>query len=519
MGIILENSFWYGCGLAAAVVSLLLLRWFPPPRLHELFPSLQYSSLTVPWELVGWFMVAAYWGSNVAAILSPPGSKLLTAIRLAIINLTPLFLGGQTNKIADRLGLRLRAYRLAHLAFGTAATAEFLVHFSSKLAAPHTSSQRISGIIAAVLLIMICTPPLLGQVLTTTKVLRFLVRFLPFGRPLRRLLDRPVPGRMRSWGRHGHVLLSISFLGVLSWHLVTAKVPILSFTWVMVFVTGFLGLVSTWLFLQLRGSEVPRIEHVGRMTRLLVTARKDALLPGMYVYLRERGGSIRVPIAWWDPNAGSRNPDADYSVKTSALGTSRDNPISVAVSDMDFECLLDRELPSTVRVDGPYGGSDDMSSFQRVMLFAQGAGIASVLPYLVSYISRRHRDGEDCESNREKRPSWRQTQRVVLLWKLDDVSQDKLTAPYFQSLGSILGRTRSDVIIWLVYPRRLTEDEESERTKDPPTPPNDTHPYFNRGYYNFEKECRLSIGKETTKAPGSCIVAGRLPPFTSSFLY
>lgn len=64
---------------------------------------------------------------------------------VAVINVTPLFVGGRTNPLADRLGVSLPTYYLCHHWIGRVAMLEGLIHSGFMLTRSRADSVTISG--------------------------------------------------------------------------------------------------------------------------------------------------------------------------------------------------------------------------------------------------------------------------------------------------------------------------------------------------------------------------------------
>lgn len=98
-------------------------------------------SITLPEFLV----LSLYLGGNVAALYLGRANLAATAGMLATINITPLFLGGRTNPLADLFGVPLSMYYVFHHFIGRIAIAEGLLHSGLALRRSRLDQTATSG--------------------------------------------------------------------------------------------------------------------------------------------------------------------------------------------------------------------------------------------------------------------------------------------------------------------------------------------------------------------------------------
>ncbi|KAH6614551.1 hypothetical protein B0J18DRAFT_404027 [Chaetomium sp. MPI-SDFR-AT-0129] len=193
-----------------------------------------------------------------------------------------------------------------------------------------------------------------------------------------------------------------------------------------------------------------------KITRLSVdTGSTVPALPGSYFYVNIPGQSsgVCVPVAWW----------AD----------------EVNGSVRHFDILMNREVESSETalrpgLSGPYGGDLRMGSFETLVLAGEGVGIAGILPFALSLISRKKGDKEN---NGDVPLHCDITRCIDLVWKLDANRQYDCAAEYFESLAAALRditpqtdlndnkQKVSFLRVFIIYPERPNES-----TKKPQLP-------------------------------------------------
>jgi NAD(P)H-flavin reductase len=118
---------------------------------------------------------------------------------------------------------------------------------------------------------------------------------------------------------------------------------------------------------------------VGQVTHVRVRGVSIPAMPGSYFYvymphllLIRRYHSTLAPLSWW--KLGNRN------------------------TMEEFMLLLDRTNAARLqklRLNGPYGKKINYNRYKTIMLVADGIGIASVLSFAISLISKLKHDRED----------------------------------------------------------------------------------------------------------------------------
>ena len=356
----------------------------------------------------------------------------------AIVNLGLLYLGGRTSLIANSIGISFRTYYLAHYAVATAVVALSVIHTTQAMElGSFDKFQAASGWLVFGLLGFCLILPI------------FHLMFHSAGHA----------GHYISFRIH-HILFSSFVLISLGWHLWTVSTRF-SFAWVMLFSTGLLWMFSIALrLLKWYGYRSARMTIQGpenaKITRLSVdTGSTVPALPGSYFYVNIPGQrGVCVPVAWW-------TDDVNGSIR-------------------HFDILVNREMksaPLRPGLSGPYGGDLSMGAFETLILAGEGIGIAGILPFALSLLSRKKRD----KQNKGDVPLHCDITRCIdLVWKLDDNRQYDYAAEYFDSLAAtsrdITPQTRDDpdkqrvsiLRVFVIYPERA--DESTEEPKEPKEP-------------------------------------------------
>lgn len=94
-------------------------------------------------------VLAFHLGSNAVLLYRARANLQSRAATLAAVNTVPLFLGGHTNILADRLGVPLSTYYVFHHFLGRVVIIEGLLHASLLLARSRWNPTTISGYIVS----------------------------------------------------------------------------------------------------------------------------------------------------------------------------------------------------------------------------------------------------------------------------------------------------------------------------------------------------------------------------------
>ncbi|KAM5349489.1 hypothetical protein ACJ41O_005994 [Fusarium nematophilum] len=309
---------------------------------------------------------------------------------ISVINLVPLFLGGQMNIIASRCGIGLRAYTRIHRWLGAVAIIEGVLHAIVSVSRQIPDLKRRTDVAGIVVLSIFLTIP-------------------PSGLLRRRLYEAFLAL---------HFTLSWAVLAAVYLHTPTntlASPTVYLFAAVcLVLFTGRAS-VRTITFKRSTGEDILLSDAVHLHIRLSRRWRHRA---GQYVYLCMPGVSHTsfaqlhpFYVAWWYRDGGD-----DYAVLIIQKKRGfTDRVFSHRVSEFDKGADL------AAVIEGPYGKELHLDSYGTVLLFATGIGIAGQLSYVAQLL--------DGYQNYEVK-----TRRVALFWQVDSEIQTAWVADRMQQL-------------------------------------------------------------------------------------
>ncbi|KAM7184569.1 hypothetical protein V8F33_012905 [Rhypophila sp. PSN 637] len=142
-----------------------------------------------------------------------------------------------------------------------------------------------------------------------------------------------------------------------------------------------------------------------------------------------------APVVWWELDA------TDYTKEVSFL-----LPHTEVVLP-----LKDQSASLRVCLDGPYGQEIAISQYGTVILAADGGGIAGVLPFALSLVSRKKHDIQ-AKSSQSHSLYCDEVRKVDIYWKLDNYTQVNWTLDYFHTLANLGKATRKIFQMWVIYP-------------------------------------------------------------------
>ncbi|KAF2257699.1 hypothetical protein CC78DRAFT_622409 [Lojkania enalia] len=309
---------------------------------------------------------------------------------LFLINAVPLYLGGRTNIFVDRiLRLSLSKYALIHHWLGRICVVQGFVHGIIKISSTSISTTEI----------------LLISLLSAIGVLSILY--------VRRYLYEVF---LKS-----HLVFALMLAGTLWWHVPTFRkreitcLGVATAAWLLQHVAWLAG-----LFYRNSGSRssnkvaITRFDSLKDSTRSISATvslkRPWKVSPGQYVYLtfpdidRHRVGFFQAhpyAIAWVD---GS--------------------DITLLIQQYDgFSNSLFHSLHchSSVIVDGPYGHSQSLNEYDKVLFMASGIGIAAHLLSIKSLL--------EAHENRTAR-----ARRLTLVWFVESSDQEAWSCEFLEKL-------------------------------------------------------------------------------------
>ncbi|KAK4206564.1 hypothetical protein QBC37DRAFT_300548 [Rhypophila decipiens] len=348
-------------------------------------------------------IVMTYVGTNLALIFYYK-SDFPKVANLFSLNLVPLFIAGP---VADYLDIPLQTYHLAHHWIGRLAIIQGFVHaVATYIDGRSETSQQATG--AALGL------SLLSTVIATS----FIIRRLSY-----------------KWFQFLHYVLIIAIVASLILHLIFTSTSFTTTPWISVYCCGALWLRSSLLrrlLMQYRGCVTAYVRRFEGVTRIIVpTNFAVKARPGSYFYIYFTRHPLFkfhghfAPVIWWDPDV------TNYTKEVSFLLPHTDVRLQGESQSINLKVCL----------DGPYGQDLAIGQYGTVILVADGEGIAGVLPFALSLVSRKN---HDMQAKKSHSPSLYcdEVRKVDLFWKLDSDTQAKWTLDYFLALANIGKATR-----------------------------------------------------------------------------
>ncbi|KAI9853593.1 MAG: hypothetical protein M1824_001086 [Vezdaea acicularis] len=307
---------------------------------------------------------------------------------LAVINMTPLLLGGRTNIFVYLVGLRYTNFANIHRWVGRVSALQGVVHGIIYLLLPGRKGSityREITLISTILMIFITSVTFLRRL--------FYEVFLKL-----------------------HLLLSLILVVGIWLHLGQKEtlsslcLLIGSSLWL------FSSIIQTLLFIYRNiGSGPPsklKVQQEGNLLKVEVTLKRPwDVKPGQYVYLTvPSNGYLGILqahpyyIAWW----GTKN---------------RNNTITLLIQTRTgFSKYLNLIGQNTSAIlQGPWGHTENLHDYDKVLMFASGIGLAVHLPY-IRYLLELHNEVKS------------RVRRLTVVWLIEESSHDHLLADYMSAL-------------------------------------------------------------------------------------
>ncbi|KAH8678526.1 hypothetical protein BX600DRAFT_431799 [Xylariales sp. PMI_506] len=277
-----------------------------------------------------------------------------SSAQLALINLIPLFSGGRTSMLFDRIGLSMQAYHTIRRWTGGIGIAEAFIHCGIAMHRDLTylSSSGVPIIVSFILLTI---------TLWSTRISP-LMRF----HELLYKVQQP---------------LAILALSLIEWHVATLSPSV----WIVPTV-----LLGTWAALS--GYRILRVLTAGKCTLQSV----ETYGPGCLWKLQaEEAFQIYPGCCFFIYNIPFSLP-ARFFGHPMLLFASSSNPGDKTGQVLEFfiqSPKFDRPglITSRLYIDGPYGKNLHAEEYETVILAGQGFGTTSVLPF-VSHLTKLNRD-------------------------------------------------------------------------------------------------------------------------------
>lgn len=412
----MQLFWWYGSSAVCILAALLfrriqhkiyrvLGRWSRYLAYIILIRRGFWSAISI--TVLDAIVLLVFIGVNTALAVFSLRSSL---IQIAVTNLIPLFLGGRTNFVADFLNIPLHTYHLGHRWLGRVVIAQALTHSIINFDSRTGSPPALSGLAGAILLS---------------------VNLITSSLPVRRC--SPL---LFLWT---HRILALSSLGVITLHVYLCKNNLTSFAFaVCLIATGLFvaSFVLRWgrVWYQ-RRAEVTHYEIVGGAIRLWVRTRHSVeSRPGAYFYIsfpgapwRYRLQSYFIPVAFWSSEMRDTTRELSFLL----------HPELPKALRLHLERDLERNHKTRVKLDGAYGERIGIEQFDLVILTADGQGIAGVVSFALSALSRWKFDRKDKAEEHNSSLYGDKTRKIDLIWLLEDNSQVEWASPYFRALADM----------------------------------------------------------------------------------
>ncbi|KAK0627164.1 hypothetical protein B0T14DRAFT_129392 [Immersiella caudata] len=374
-------------------------------------------------------ILALYFGANVTFLFLRRVNLGSSAATLAVINATPLFLGGHTNPFADLAGVPLSTYHIFHHFIGRVVIVEGVLHAVLALKRSRLDRLTTSGYIASG-----------GLALILITSFWFMRRYF-----------------FRTFAKV-HLALALTTLGATTWHILSqapkqAKIAVFFSCSLWVFSSIYRCIRLTYYT---TGATVIAEENYVEATRVdLRCDRPVSFYPGSYFYIFPSGKllqynlftSFPMTVMWYSSSVATEDIKVFAEDKQKEIKLLRqklkkhpaDWPKRPQVSEKIQELYKEAELLDKfaqpgphltflvshssrplrslrfkenhrLLLDGPYGQDLGLQNYHTVMLAAQGAGISTVLSFALHLWEKQY-DG--------------MIRRVNILWSLDHNCQDE----------------------------------------------------------------------------------------------
>ncbi|KAF4957154.1 hypothetical protein FSARC_11363, partial [Fusarium sarcochroum] len=380
--------------------------------------------------------------------------------------MVPLFVSGRAGPIFKVLNIHKRTYGNFHRFVGTTASLEAMLHASIVLVLkPKPGLLATSGTVCFTAIIVVPIATIFFCINVRLAWLSFAV----------------------------HITLVLAFVGVLLWHVTALSEKRSLIVTAISFGIWFIFAVYRRYRLHFRpliGKVVIKSKDLDTTNIEVALERPVRVPPGSYFNIffpSQMGYSPKgyPAVAFWHV------PDTtgpSYHLSTVSFLLSHRNSYAAALAKL--------QEGDQVRLEGPFGQENDLSSYESVMLIAKGDGIAGVLPILLELAERRRHDDliksrirelieEDKlladklnhargkkkdkiskkrkEMDKEKdklqrKPRFRDLAKSIdLYWSLESVSQPELIRRELAALQGLDPHNAKDfLMVWCGYPQLRT---------------------------------------------------------------
>ncbi|KAI9777795.1 MAG: hypothetical protein M1839_008590 [Geoglossum umbratile] len=342
---------------------------------------------------------------------------------LSLINMMPMFLGGRTNLFADLLGLRLDHYGTLHRWIGRVCVLQGILHGSITFFRPKSDRNYKEYLLFSALLAVFISSLLFIRRLVFELFLKV------------------------------HLTLAVVVLGSLWLHLrsrgsiYTLYFLVGSAIWLL----SFFGWAILLMYRNVRRGHSTQVaikelydRNDGPITaaRISITLKRPwKFLPGQYVYLTIPSvgylGLLQAhpyAVCWW--GEGSFGEPIVVLLAQARRGFSRRLPLAQA--------------SATAIIDGPYGTMHNLEGYDKILICADGIGIAAQLSY-IRYIL-------ECHNLQTAR-----VRRLSVVWQLEKESHWDWVREYIEE---ILSKDILKILNIYFYMPPQSMEENNKRNSD-----------------------------------------------------
>lgn len=303
---------------------------------------------------------------------------------LAVVNMVPLFLlAGRNNPLITLLGISFDTFNLLHRWFGRVVILEAIAHTLAYFIAYAHESSWASAINTA-----LDEKFMMFGFIATCALIAIGIQAMS-----------PIRHAFYETFKIAHIALSGLAVAGIWYHLLLKNLPQLVYLYPVIALWAFdrLARVLRVAYANIgRGGTKTLVEALpGNACRVTVTmARPWAFKPGQHAYLYMPG------IGYWQshPFSVAWSQEAEDLDSEKGLAMNRQDVLAMRKTSISFVIRArsgftgslwkkaashtDGRMLTTCFVEGPYGGTRQLSSYGTVMLFAGGVGITHAVPYV-----------------------------------------------------------------------------------------------------------------------------------------
>lgn len=230
-----------------------------------------------------------------------------------------------------------------------------------------------------------------------------------------------------------HVVLVLSSLVGLIWHVLWQGLFEKTTAFVAAAIWILSALARTILYVRLRWKLIATVgqsftAHGGTHLEIHLTAPIRPF-PGMYFYIYFSGLPLRYKLHGFPMVSSFWEASQDKTVTTRLYFLMQDGHALPSFTSRGIEKFT---------LEGPYGATLGLHTYETVILLAESIGIAGVLPYALDLVQRRQHD--EVLKDKKIPANFRDvTRKVDLMWKLGSDDEDSWCDKQLQTLMALDG--------------------------------------------------------------------------------